>query len=109
VLAAGLLIGQLGAGGSPAGPALDQLERSVTRPLPSVSPPQVSPPSQVWVPGRYIPAPGGGTVHVPGHWERRISDQEHHVPPLVVCTPTGHCAQVPAGTRRPPDLRPTTP
>jgi hypothetical protein len=93
------------AGGGPSSRALDQLERSVTRPLPSV-PPATSPRSdQVWVPDRIVPTPGG-TVHVPGHWERTVpSTGEYYVPPLVVCTPGGQCTAEPAGARRPPDQR----
>lgn len=112
-----LLVLQLGAGGSsldtlhgsrtPGGPALDQLERSVTRPVPSLPPPALPASDRVWVPDRFLGAPEGGTVHVPGHWEQRLSDREFYVPPLTVCnTVTGACSTLPAGVQPPVETRP---
>jgi hypothetical protein len=92
-------------GGGASSGALDQIERSVTRPLPQAPPPAPVPrPDSVWVPDRSVATPGG-TVHVPGHWERRLPTGDHHVPPLVVCTPGGQCAPEPGGTRPPPEQR----
>lgn len=90
---------------SPTSRALDQLERAVTRPLPAVPPREVAPPDRVWVPDRYIAGPGGLT-HVPAHWERRITDREFHVPPLVACGAERPCVLVPAGVRPPAEERP---
>ena len=42
---------------------------------------------------------------VPGHWERRLSDQQHYVPPLTVNTPDGRAIFVPGGVMPPPDRR----
>ena len=109
----GLLAFQLGGAralrppGGPASSALDQLERSVTRPLPALPQPDVPRPDTVWVPDRFIEIPGEGrTVHVPGHWERRISEREFYVPPLVICgAGGGDCRLVPAGVRGPVERR----
>jgi hypothetical protein len=59
----------------------------------------------VWVPDRHVPRPDGAVLHVPGHWERRLSPREVRVPTLIACTPTGDCALVPAATRAPADVR----
>jgi hypothetical protein len=101
---AGWLAFHLGAA-TAAGPYLDRLQQAVTRPLPSVAEREVPRASRVWVPDRYVPRPDGAVVHVPGHWERPVSAGEAHVPPLVVCTPAGECALVPASTRPPADVR----
>lgn len=86
-------------GTTPGARVLDRLEQAVTRPLPAVPAPQVTPPDRVWVPDRYLPG-AAGTVHVPGHWEQRITDREVYVPPLVACpTGSGECVLVPAGRR----------
>jgi hypothetical protein len=100
LLVAAWLAFQLG-GASPSSRALDQLERAVTRPLPAVPQREVTPPDRVWVPDRYIPGPDGGVAHVPAHWERRVTDREFHVPPLVVCGAGRECVLVPAGVRPP--------
>jgi hypothetical protein len=93
-------------GRSPSAGALDQLERSVTRPLPRLPPPASPRPSdRVWVPDRYVPLPDGSSAHVPGHWERPLPGGDHQVPPLLTCTPDGRCATVPGGVRLPPDHR----
>jgi hypothetical protein len=99
-------LGGTSVGGRPLGPdPIDQLQRSVTRPLPRVDPPPVSRPDRVWVPDRYVTTPRGQQVLVPGHWERYVSPHETHVPPLVACTPAGECKLVPGGVRRAPELR----
>lgn len=91
---------------TPSSRALDQLTNSVTRPLPTLPPPTGQHPADVWVPDRIVPVPGqpGGAL-VPGHWERRISDREHYVPPLVIRTPDGGTTILPAGVMPPPDQR----
>jgi len=63
--------------------AVDQITRSVTRPLPPVAPPVVVPPSSVWVPEHFT----AGDVHVPAHWEHRLPDGSLYVPPLVIFDP----------------------
>jgi len=86
---------------------IDQLDRAVRQPPPSVPrPPAPSPRADmVWVPDRYLDRPEG-TLHVPGHWEQRLSPQEHYVPPLHVCNrSSGECMQVLQGVRPPPEHR----
>jgi hypothetical protein len=86
--------------------AIDQVYRSATRPLPAAPAPKVAPAERVWVPDRYV-AGSDGLVHMPGHWERRINDQEVHTPPLSACPVTsGPCILVPAGVRPEPEARP---
>jgi hypothetical protein len=114
LLAAALVLAQVGATPrlgsrpptSPAGPALDQLYNSVTRPVPTLPAPTGQHPADVWVPDRLVPVPGqAGGAWVPGHWERRISDREHYVPPLVISTPDGQRTTLPAGVAPPPEQR----
>jgi hypothetical protein len=91
---------------TPSGPTLDQLNRSVTRPVPTLPPPTGQHPSDVWVPDRVVPVPGqAGGALVPGHWERRLSDREYYVPPLVIITPDGRTTTLPAGVLPPPEQR----
>ena len=99
---------QLG-GGTPLGKAIEQLERSVTKPVPQAPASTVVRPDSVWVPDRQLPdVVHGGTVLVPGHWERRLSDREYYAPPLTICgSATGECATIPAGVRPPPAERQT--
>ncbi|MGH7314173.1 MAG: hypothetical protein ACREJV_13440, partial [Candidatus Rokuibacteriota bacterium] len=86
--------------------AINQLNRAVTRPLPALPAPKVVPSDRVWVPDRYV-AGSDGLVHAPGHWERRINDQEVHAPPVVACSVgTGLCVLVPGGIRPEPEARP---
>jgi hypothetical protein len=95
---------------SPSGRALDQLMNSATRPVPTLPPPTGQSPADVWVPDRIVPVPGQPHgVHVPGHWERRLSDREHYVPPLVITTPDGGSTTLPARVAPPPDQRPQQP
>ena len=89
-------------GTTPGGSMFEGLRGATTRPLPRVSPPPAPAASETWVPDRYVPVPGReGTVLVPGHWERRLSDHEVYTPPLVGRTPDGGTLDFPAG-RRPP-------
>jgi hypothetical protein len=56
----------------------------------------------VWVPGRTVHVPGvAGTVFVPGHWERRLSEHEVYVPPLTGHTSGGGTVRWPAGVQPP--------
>jgi len=93
---------------SPSSRALDSLTDSVTRPMPAVPPPTGQQSSDVWVPDRIVPVPDqpGGLI-APGHWERRLSDHQHYVPPLTVTTPDGRVLTVPGGVMPPPDRRQT--
>jgi len=100
LLAGGLLFLQTG-GGTGLGRAVDAITRSSTAPVPTVAPPRAPRPDSIWVPDRYLPAPHtGGTVLVPGHWERRVSDHESYVPPLTIMNPAdGRLQTFPAGVR----------
>ena len=108
LLAGAWLVAQLGGGGTPSSRAINQIERSVTRPLPPLPPAPPPRSDSVWVPDRYVvPGPSGPPFHVPGHWEQTVGPNEVRVPPMVVCTPVAECALVPAGTRVPADQRQT--
>jgi hypothetical protein len=91
---------------TPSGSALDRIYNQSTRPMPAAPTPMGQSPADVWVPDRIIPVPGqlGGAM-VPGHWERRISDRENYVPPLVITTPDGRTTTVPGGVAPPPEQR----
>jgi hypothetical protein len=110
-VAAALLVAlQLGGGATSTGRALDQIERSVTRPVPTTPPRPVERPP-VWVPDRIISVPGQPEgVRVPGHWEHHYGDNRVLVPPLTVCnTQTGECRTEPGGVKPPVHDRPQTP
>jgi hypothetical protein len=82
--------------------ALDQLERSVTRPVPALPPAPFVRPDSVWVPDQYIRVPGvASDVHVPPHWEHRLPSGELYSPPLVGTTPEGRSVPLPPGTYPP--------
>ena len=100
LIAGGLLFLQAG-GGTGLGRAVDQITGASTAPVPTVAPRPVVRPDSVWVPDRYLPTPHtGGTVLVPGHWERRVSDHESYVPPLTTINPAdGRLQTFPAGVR----------
>jgi hypothetical protein len=117
VLLAGPLLGGNPPGGaSPIGPTggrgaasgvLDQLQRSITQPTPVAPRSPAQRPDMIWVPNRYVPAPGAPEgLYVPGHWERRLSEREFYVEPLVACRPgTSDCRTIPAGVRGPVETR----
>ena len=63
--------------------AVDQMNRSSMRPLPSLAPREVPRAGDVWVPEHWTL----GDVRVPAHWERRLPDGRLHVPPLSVTDP----------------------
>src|SRR5437879_12787266 len=83
---------------TPRSRALDQLRNSSMRPIPTTPPAATARPDSTWVPDRFVTVPGTpGQVHVPAHWERRLSDGESYVPPLTGLTPDGRVSRVPAG------------
>jgi hypothetical protein len=94
-------------GTTPSGKILDRLREDVQRPGPAApAPPRAPAPDMIWVPDRYVRVPGvQGEVFVPGHWERRVSEHEVHVPPLTGRTDDGQTIQWPAGTYRLPHER----
>ena len=99
LLAGGLLFLQ-GGGGTGLGHSVDQINRASRAPVPTVARPPAARPDMVWVPDHYFPATTGGTVLVPGHWERLVSDHESYVPPLAVISPAdGSSRTSPAGVR----------
>jgi hypothetical protein len=85
--------------------AIDHAKGLATRPYTTL--PVPSPPAQVYVPERRVFSPRlQREVIVPGHWERRISDQRMEAPSLTVIDPrTGAIVTVPAGERPPADQR----
>jgi hypothetical protein len=76
------------------------MRRSPPLPLPA-------PPGERWVPDRRILLPGlGREALIPGHYERRVSDQQYVVPPLPAYDLTGPgTVTIPGGERPPADLR----
>jgi hypothetical protein len=111
-----MLLAQLGATphvgpSTPAGPMLDRLNQSMRQPVPTLpTPPTGTSGPDVWVPDRLVPAPGQANgVWVPGHWERRLSDREHYVPPMVIRTPDGGAVAIPGGVKPPPEERVNAP
>ncbi len=97
---------QLGGGGVSGSGAAKQIERGVRHPLPPLPPAPAPPrPGSVWVPDRYLGAPEGGALHVPGHWEQRRADGQYDVPPLTVCDSAGRCATLPAAVKPPVEQR----
>ena len=107
LLAGGLLVLQAGAGlPTTSSEAARRITEASLRPLPSVAPRQAPRPDTVWVPDRWVPLPGAPQgVHVPGHWERRLSEREVWVPPLTVIAPGGVQRAWPAGVREPAEAR----
>jgi hypothetical protein len=81
--AQGLAVSPLSPRGTTTQQAVDQINRSATRPLPTPPPAAVSRPDSVWVPERW----GLGDVRIPGHYERRLPDGSVYVPPVVVTDP----------------------
>ena len=76
------------------------------RPTPRPPGQAVVRPDMVWVPDRYVSVPeASGGVLVPGHWERRVSEREVYVPPLVINHPRGAPELIHGGVRPPADER----
>ena len=86
--------------------AIDQARDRALQPVPKL--PTPAPPAERWVPERRFFLPDvGRKVVVPGHYERRISDQQVGVPTLPAY-PTdgqGSILTIPGGERPPADLR----
>lgn len=97
---------QLGSG-TPLGQSLDQIGRSVTRPVPQAPPTSVWRPDGVWVPDRHVHDPiDNRVIVVPGHRERRLPDGTYYGPPMTICRDaTGTCTTIPAGPRPAPEHR----
>jgi hypothetical protein len=84
---------------------LDQVrEQSMRRSAPAPLP---APPTEQWVPERrqYVPELGRSLI-IPGHYERRLSNQESQVPSLPAYDPeNGVTVTIPGGNRPPADVR----
>jgi hypothetical protein len=108
LLVAGLVIvAQLGSG-TPLQRSLEQLQRSVTRPVPQAPSPPPPRPADAWVPDRYVSDPiDGRGVLVPGHWERPLPSGEYLTTPITICGSNGVCTTVPATVRPSPEQRQT--
>ena len=86
--------------------AINQMNATSMRGVPSVTPTPVPRTDMIWVPARVVHMPGEGTVTVPAHWERRLDGHDVYVPSLTVRdTQTGQTTTLPAGTRPPVDER----
>jgi hypothetical protein len=83
--------------------AIDRAQGMATRRPASIPPLPAA--EERWVPERRRYSPQLGTVVVPGHYERRISDQQYWVPNLNATTPGGRSIPIPAGEHPPADLR----
>jgi len=84
---------------------LEQVTRQSLQQAPPLPPP--TPQGEQWVPERQVFAPDlGRVVVVPGHYERRISDQLYSVPTLQVFDGTNGTPMIVPGSDRPPiDVR----
>lgn len=84
---------------------IDQVREQSMRRLPPL--PLPAPPSERWVPDRRVYAPElGRDLLIPGHYERRISDQQYVASPLPAYdTGSGFAVAIPGGARPPADLR----
>lgn len=85
-------------GGTTTQQAVDQINRSAMRPLPTPPPSPVYRPDTVWIPDRWEL----GDVRVPGHWERRLPDGGVSVPPVIVSDPRTGDRLVPGHIDRSP-------
>ena len=86
--------------------AVNQINATSMRGVPSVAPTPVPRMDMIWVPARVVNLPGEGTVTVPAHWERRLDGRDVYVPSLTVRgTQTGQTTTLPAGTRPPVEER----
>ena len=84
---------------------LEQVRQQSMKQAPPLPPP--APPIEQWVAERQVFAPDlGRVVVVPGHYERRISDQLYSVPTLQVFDGTSGTPIIVPGSDRPPvDVR----
>jgi hypothetical protein len=86
--------------------AVNQMNATSMRGVPTVASRPIVRDTLVWVPARVVPLPGEGSVMVPGHWERRLDGGQVHVPPLILSNPaTGAITTLPAAVRPPVDER----
>ncbi len=101
-----VLLAQLG-GGMHGGDPINQIERSVTGPLPQAAPPPTTSSPNVWVPDRVTPDPVyGGSSVTPGHWEQQLPNGRYYAPPLTSCSSgSGECSTTPGGESPPPSMR----
>ena len=85
--------------------AIDRANGLATRPRPAAPPAPVV--EERWVPERRLYSPQlGREVVVPGHYERRITDQQYWVPPLDAATrPDGRRVPIPGGEHPPAEIR----
>jgi hypothetical protein len=83
---------------------LDQVRESAMRRSPAL--PLPTPPAERWVPEQRVYAPEvGRNLVIPGHYERRISDQQYAVPPLPAYdVNSGTMVVLPAAQRPPANL-----
>ena len=88
-------------GGTTTQQAVDQINRSAMRPLPTPPPAPIYRPDTVWVPDRWAL----GDVRIPGHWERRLPDGSVYVPPLIVTDPRSGDRLVPGHVDRSPTIQ----
>lgn len=92
--------------------AVNQINATSVRPLPSAPASPVARDGMIWVPARPVHLPFvPGTVTVPGHWERRLPDgAQVHVPPLTVFPPDADGpVTLPAAVRPPVEERLSSP
>jgi hypothetical protein len=84
---------------------LEQVLQQSLQKAPPLAPP--TPQAERWVPERQVFAPDlGRVVVVPGHYERRVSDQLYSVPTLQVFDGTSGIPIIVPGSDRPPvDVR----
>ena len=86
--------------------AVNQINASSIRGVPSVARTPAAREPMVWVPERMVSVPGEGTVAVPAHWERRLQAHQVQVPPLIGHNPeTGAIRSLPGGIQPPTDER----
>jgi hypothetical protein len=87
---------------------IEQVRESAMRRTPPL--PMPPPPAERWVPEQRLYAPEvGRNLVIPGHYERRISDQQYAVPPLPAYDVNGGTMVVLPATQRPPASRPQGP
>jgi hypothetical protein len=91
--------------------AAEGIKASSRRSVPQVPSRSAVRADRVWVPDRWVTLPGDvRPVHVPGHWEQRVSEREIHAPPMVVGRPDdGSARTIPGGLRPPVEERYTGP
>ena len=96
-----------GAGSATTAALVDRINAASRVPLPVLPAPPPVRSDMVWAPDRYVPLPSGPTpAHVPGHWERRVTDREVYAPPTSIVDPgRGTIELVPARITAPAESR----